>query len=71
MLGTVTVGSFLLSWNTRSLVDDRLHHGILEVSPQAAARRLDHQHRGHLFLPIHPEVGAEGPAPSETAGRAI
>jgi hypothetical protein len=50
---------------TLRLLDDRLHHGVLEVAIRVPVGRLHHQQTDDLFLGIHPEVRAERAVPSE------
>src|SRR5207302_6826743 len=50
------------------LVDELLHE-LAEIRA-LRARRLRHQHCGHLLLRVHPEVSAGVARPHELAGRA-
>jgi hypothetical protein len=52
-----------------TLVDERLHHGILEVRRERPIRRLRQQDAHQVFLRIHPEVRAVDAAPAERAFR--
>src|SRR5436305_356270 len=47
------------------LLEDRLHHGGLEVPVELAAARLDQEDRDELLLRVDPEMGAESAVPAE------
>ena len=51
------------------LLNDRLHHRVLEVARQHGHRLLNHQEADELLLAIDPEVRAERAVPPEAAVR--
>ena len=50
-----------------SLLHNRLHDGVLELSAHFADGGLDHHHGHDFFLGVDPEVRSVGAAPTEAA----
>src|SRR5882672_8110205 len=56
-------------YRTPDLLDNRLHHRVLEIATELTDRFLDHQQSDELLLAIDPEVRAERAVPAEAAVR--
>src|SRR5438270_3081002 len=52
---------------TRGSIDDRLHHGRLEIPVEIPAARLDQEDRDELLPGVDPEVRSERAVPAEAA----